>query len=162
MGERRDKKIQLAPHVLQPVAMVVQDITMHLHIPSKEAVRLILLVAADDVPTLNRLAPYFWRSLQRGETMWIGHTEHADLQQLIAPKGYSVERVFTRMTRRETEPIADISFALASPLSHAGAALLTLATQDIRLLQKVAPQFQFRSPYSLREGSYLWGSGEKR
>ncbi|QQE81532.1 hypothetical protein [Alicyclobacillus sp. SO9] len=159
---RSDKKVGVSVHVLNGVYEVVQDVSGHLNGTLGETGRLLALTAANDVPTLNRMAPYFWRSLEHREAVWPGHDDYKDIRHLIAPVGKAVQRLYVRFMPYEIEDIDRIAFALGKQRAHAVAALLTMASKDLRVIQLVAPQFQFRSPYSLKRGSFLWASSPKR
>jgi hypothetical protein len=158
---RTDKKAQVAPMVPRWQRELVHDVGVYLRLHSDgEAGRRIVLSAANDVRTLNRLSCYFWRDYVRGNVSWLGHNDHANLDDLTKWPHEPTERLKMRFVRDEWRVLSDIAFALARPVAHATAALLTLATRDQRIMHQVAPGFVARSPYTTRRGFYQWAGGQ--
>jgi hypothetical protein len=162
MEGRMDKKVAVAPYVPVWMREFVHDVARFKRQPDGETARQLVLAGRQDILTLGRLAPYFWRSLFQGGTAWIGHEKHEDLSRLIGWEHERVERLKVRFVREDYKLIDEVAFALGRPFSHAVAALLTLVIKDDRIIGKVAPGFAPRSIYSLRGGTILWGSGQTR
>jgi hypothetical protein len=162
MEGRTDKKVAVAPYVPVWMREFVHDIARYRRLPDGETARQLVLAGRKDIPTLNRLAPYFWRSLYQGNTAWIGHEQHEDLNRLVGWTDERVERLKVRFRREEYRLVDEVAFALGKPFSHAVAALLALVVKDERVISKVAPGFAPRSIYSLKGGTILWGSGRIR
>lgn len=157
---RTDKKSQVAPYIPNWQRELVHDIGRHIHLGSNgEAGRQIVITAARDIPTLNRLSTYFWRDYHHRETSWIGHLDHANLDELVSWPFETTERFKMRFVRDDWTMLHDLSFALARPIAHTAAALLTLGLRDKRVIERIAPGFVARSPFTLRKGFYQWGSG---
>lgn len=153
---REDKKTKISPWVSKWTAERVHDVARWLRCSDGEAGRLLVAAAVQDIPTLNRLSPYFWRDHYRGDTAWVGHSDHSDLSSIL--DGAEV-RLHVRVSRDEWKEIDEVAFALGRPVAHATAALIIMAIKDERITSKVAPGFQPRSIFSLRGGTVLWGSG---
>lgn len=156
MEGRPDKKKQAAPYVPDWMRELVHDIARYTRQPDGETARQLVLAGRQDTPILNRLAPYFWRSLIQGNSAWIGHEKHKDLHELIGWEHERVERLKVRFEREDYKLIDEVAFALGKPFAHAVAALLALVIEDERVIGKVAPGFTRRSFFSLKEGSFLW------
>lgn len=160
---RADKRAKVSPYVPRYTRELVHQVAHYLRCPEGEAARRVTLAALDDAPTLNRLAPYFWRSFAKWETLWPGHKDRADIRKLVDDPGDVTERMHVRYSQDEWSALYDLAFAIGDGgVAKAVAALLVLAVRDYRLLQKAAPGFVPRSPYSLKEGSPLWASGQTR
>ncbi len=158
MRVRFDKKNKVAPWLSKLTVSKVHDIARYMRQPDGEVGRLLVMAAARDIPTINRLAPYFWRDLEIGQTSWIGHNDNLPIDNLMdAPE----ERVYIRFSQDEWKELDLIRFALTCPMAHAVAALLEMAISDERIVNLVAPDFVPRSIYSLKRGTVLWGASSK-
>ena len=156
MEGRVDKKVQVAPYVPTWMKEIVHDIGRFKRLPDGHIARAIVLTARQDIPTLNRLSPYFWRDLDDKGAAWIGHEKHDDLNDLISWRTDRVERLKIRFTRAEYKYVDELAFALARPFAHAIAVLVAMGIRDERIVSTVAPGFVVRSPFSFREGTFQW------
>jgi len=155
---RADKKTQVAPFITKWQREVVHDVGTFLRLGSDgEAGCRIVMVGAADVPTINRLSPYFWRTYLRGAVTWPGHNDNENLDELVKPPYEQMERLKMRFTSEQWNTLDELSFALARPVAHTVAVLLTLALKEERIVNKVAPGFVPRSQFTLKRGFYQWG-----
>ena len=121
--------------------------------PDGEAGRVLVMSAVRDIPTINRLAPYFWRDYELGQMQWIGHNDNLPTDDLLdVPE----ERFYIRFATDEWKELDLVRFALTCPMAHAVAVLLIMAIDDERIIEKVAPGFTPRSFYSLKRGTSQW------
>lgn len=162
MQSRADKKRKVSPYVPQYIHEHVHDVAVYIRNSDGEAGTRLVIAALNDYPTLNRLAPYMWRDYGFSSHAWIGHRDHEDLDKLINPPGYFMDRLQLRFTQDDWACIDALGFALGRPVAHAVAALLRFAHDYERVTQIAAPGFQPRSMYSLKGGSAQWDGSISR
>ncbi|WDL97782.1 hypothetical protein [Alicyclobacillus sp. ALC3] len=153
---RADKQMQVLCLVSPWVREVVHDVARYLRTSDGKAARHMALTASHDVPTLNALAPYFWRDYERGQTCWIGQNKPEDIRALMPHPSERVERLKLRVTRDDWWELDAIAFAFARPLAPVVGILITECARRERLLDIAAPGFVPRSPYSLKRGTVQW------
>ncbi|GMA65629.1 hypothetical protein NZD89_27895 (plasmid) [Alicyclobacillus fastidiosus] len=144
MYGRADKKGKVSPHVPRWIHDAVHEIAFHLDKGRKtvrdgEAARKIVMTAFHDATTINRLAPYFWKTYQREYLIWPGHDDHEDIKKLIQFPKEPLKRLHIRFSKEEVKALSDIENALDAPLAHTVCALLILALQQERVIQHIAP-----------------------
>lgn len=153
---RADKKRKVAPYVPQYIKAHVHNVGRYLRESEGVAGVKMVMAALNDFPTLNRLAPYMWRDYAYGTHAWIGHRQHEDLDDLVSQRGHIMERLSMRFSLEDWASVDALGFAFGKPVAHAAAALLRFAHDYPRVTQIVAPGFQPRSLFSLKEGTVQW------
>lgn len=154
--DRAGRKRKVSPYVPQHIKSHVHDVSRYLHEPEGETGVRLVTAALNDFPTLNRLAPYMWRDYAHGAHAWIGHRDHQELDRLINPTGHIMERLSMRFSQDDWASIDALGFAFGRRVAHATAALLRFAYDYPRVTQIVAPGFNPRSMFSLKEGTVQW------
>jgi hypothetical protein len=153
VGEREDKKCQTKPEVSMLVHEVVEDVLRYAGLPSKsETARRIVWTAFENEFVIERMSPYFWRDFVRGDYYWPGHNDPEDIRELLPDKWTKSKRLSIRFHKDEWKSLDGLSFALGKDRANTIAALLRLAIESQKVLQKVAPDYRYRSEYSLRKG----------
>lgn len=154
---RSDRLEQVAPHVSLWVRETVHDVACYLRVSDGVAARTMAVTASQDLPTINLLAPCFWRDYNRGSSMWIGQNQPDDITRLMPSLHERVERLKLRVSRDDWWELDAIAFALAKPLGPVVGVLITQCAMRERLLEIAAPGFVPRSQYSLKRGTVQWG-----
>jgi hypothetical protein len=155
VGDREDKKRQTKPEVSMLVHEVVDDVRRHLGLTSVgETARKIVWAAFETEAVIERLSPYFWRDFTRGDFYWLGHNNPDPLEDLLPDKWTRSKRLPIRFQQEEWKRLDGLAFALGKDRANTIAALLKLAIDSQKVLQKVAPGYRYRSEYSLRKGVF--------
>ena len=134
---------------------VVGDIRCYLSLRSNgEAGRRLTLAAFNEETIIERLAPYLWRDFVRGDYYWPGQHKPEPIDELLPDEWTKSKRLPIRFQQDETKRLQYFAFALGSDLANTAAALLRLAIDSNKVIQRAAPGYQFRSEYSLRKGVF--------
>lgn len=153
MGDRPDKKRQTKPEVSMLVHEVVDDVRRYKGLASNgEAARQIVLSAFEDPNVIEKLAPYLWRDFTRGDYYWPGHNDRDPLEDLLPDNWTQSKRLPIRFNQDEWKRLDKLAFALGRDRANTIAALLRVAIDSDKVLQRVAPGYRLRSMYSLRKG----------
>lgn len=147
-----EKKRKVAPFVPTYIRQHVHEVAKFLRQSDGETGSRLVIVALNDFPTLNRLAPYLWRDYAHGTHAWIGHRNHDNLDTIVNTRGYELERLPMRFDEDEWASIDALGFALGRPVAHAAAALLRYAHDYPRITLLVAPGYRPTGPYRVRMG----------
>ncbi|UOF90736.1 hypothetical protein LSG31_00190 [Fodinisporobacter ferrooxydans] len=148
-GWRRNKKPQISPYCPEWVHKFVHDLANYIRDFDGETARKVVMTSFNTNEIIGKLGPYFFRDYSRDRSIWCGHTDHRNLDEIILLNSEYNVRLHMRFSQEEWSELDELSFSLNRPIAHTTAALLILGLQDKQVICEVASGFTFfaRGPY---------------